>query len=279
MAVAGPPEWVILGAPKAGTTTLAGWLGGHPQGFVAPVKEVAYFNRFFERGPEWYARQFAGAAPGARRGEATPAYLYFDDALDRLAAASPHARLIVILREPAARIWSHYWYNRGLGLEVRSLSRALAAERRDPTNAPYGLELGYLACTRYVDRLAAVTERFDREQLLVLMLDDLQSDPVTTFAAACRHVGIDDTVLPPAGALNVGRRARSALLQHLLMRARAGRWPLQIGPRLTRLNATGERPPPMPASVAAQLRAELAPDTLRLADWLGHDLPAGWVSA
>jgi hypothetical protein len=274
------PDWAVLGAPKAGTTTLAAWLNAHPEGYVPAAKEVAYFSQFFHRGPDWYAQQFAGAAPGQRCGDATPAYLYLDAALDLLRAAAPSARLVVCLREPADRIWSHYWYNRALGLEVRSLPRALRAERKDPRNAPYGLELGYLACTRYPDRLEAVTSRFARSQLLVLLLDDLRTQPQQVFSKVCRHLGMDDRVLLPATsrALNVGRRPRSALVQHALMRAHAGRWPYRAGPRLTRLNSLPGSYPAMPVELKAELPAEYAADNRRLADWLGRSLPDGWVT-
>jgi hypothetical protein len=274
------PDWAVLGAPKAGTTTLATWLAQHPQGFVPPAKEVSYFDLHHALGPSWYAAQFAGAAPGERPGDATPAYLYSDAALDRLQAASPDARLVVLLREPASRVWSHYWFNRAMGLEPRSLARALRAERRDPANAPWGLPVGYLACSRYAERLVAVTERFDREQLLVLMFDDLRADPAGTFAATCRHLGIADDVPPPEGARvhNAGRQPRSALLQHALMRTRAGSWPLALGPRLTRLNQRPGGYPSLPAPLAAELHAEFAEGNRRLAGWLGGPLPEGWVS-
>ncbi|MEY2436768.1 MAG: hypothetical protein QOF97_1604, partial [Acidimicrobiaceae bacterium] len=74
------PDWLIIGAPKAGTTTLAAWLGEHPGAYVSPVKEVSYFDLHHERGPDWYAGHFAGAQPHQLVGEATPAYMYVDTA-------------------------------------------------------------------------------------------------------------------------------------------------------------------------------------------------------
>lgn len=281
MVVRALPDWAVLGAPKAGTTTLAAWLTGHPQGFVPPAKEVSYFDLHHALGPAWYATQFAAAAAEQRLGDATPAYLYSDLALDRLRAAAPDARLVVLLREPASRVWSHYWFNRALGLEPRSLARALRAERRDPADAPWGLPVGYLACSRYAERLEAVTARFDREQLLVLLLDDLRTDPAGVFAATCRHLGIADDVAPPEEAKvhNAGGQPRSALLQHALMRARAGSWPFDAGPRLTRLNQRPGGYPALPAGLRAELQAEFAAGNRRLADWLGRPLPEGWVSS
>ena len=272
------PDWVILGAPRAGTTTLARWLGEHPQGFLPASKEVSYFDLHYDRGPAWYDAQFTDSLAGQRVGDATPGYLYSEPALDRLALAAPDARLVVILREPAERVWSHYTYNRALGLEPRSFARAIAAERRDPANAPWRLPIGYLGCSRYAGRLQSVVSRFPREQLLVLMFDDLRADPVATFAALCRHVGIEE--LPPVdtAARNAGRRPRSALLQHALMRARAGRWPAGLGPRLTRLNTRPGGYPAMPAEVAADLQPEFVGDNRELVAWLGRELPAGWVT-
>ncbi len=280
MALRQLPDWAILGAPKAGTTSLASWLDSHPQGHVPPAKEVAYFNRFFHRGPDWYASQFAAAGAQQRCGDATPAYLYSDEALDRLASAAPDVRLIVILREPADRAWSHFWYNRALGLEPRSFDRAIRAERRDPANAPYGLELGYLACSRYADRLAAVTARFGRAALLVVFFDDLRDDPTGVFCQVCAHLGLAPAVLPLDGrARNIGRQPRSATAQHLLLRCRAGSWPAQLGPRLTRVNARPGGYPAMTPDVRADLRREFRRENERLSTWLDHPLPPGWTDA
>jgi hypothetical protein len=273
-----PPDWVILGAPRAGTTTLASWLGRHPQGFVPPAKEVSYFDLHYDRGQAWYDAQFAAAASGQLLGDATPAYLYSDKALDRLAADAPAARLIVILREPAERVWSHWVYNRALGLEPRSFSKAIAAERRDPTNAPWRLPIGYLGCSRYARRLESVAGRFDREQLLVLFFDDLRSDPAAVFGSACRHLGIEGLPPPDTSSHNAGRLPRSALLQHALMRMHAGSWPGGLGPRLARLNTRPGGAPPMPVHVAADLKSEFVDDNRQLVRWLGRDLPPGWTT-
>lgn len=275
----GPPEWVILGAPKAGTTSLAAWLGKHPRAYLPAVKEISYFDLHFSKGRDWYADQFVASPPGALRGDATPAYLYSDAALDRLHGANPDARLLVLLREPVDRMWSHHAYNQALGLEPRSFERAIAKERKDPTNAPYGLPVGYFACSRYVDRLEAITRRFPREQLLVMLFDELRASPQSVFDKACAHLSLESVPVPEQGrARNAGRQPRSALLQHALMRGRAGRWPLQLGPRITRLNARPGGYPPIPEQIGRELRAEFRGDNRRLAQWLRRPLPDDWVT-
>src|SRR5947208_14127778 len=101
------PDFLIVGAMKAGTTSLAAWLRAHPDVFMPPQKEIHFFDAQWERGVPWYADQFAGAPEGALVGEATPAYMVTTAFLDRMASVVPNARLLVVLREPVARAWSH----------------------------------------------------------------------------------------------------------------------------------------------------------------------------
>jgi hypothetical protein len=211
--------------------------------------------------------------------DATPAYLYNDVALDRLAAVAPQARVVAILREPVSRAWSHYWYNRMLGIEGRSFDRVIRAERRDPTNAPKGVGYGYLQCSRYVPRLEALHQRFADEDVLILLFDDLIADPAGTYAAFCRHAGVDDTIAPPddGRAHNVGRMPRFAWLQWALLRARAGSWPNDLGPRITRWNARPGSYPRIDEATRATVADLLADDLAALPAALGRPLPASWI--
>ena len=272
------PDGLVIGAPKSGTTTLATWLGSHPDVHVAPGKEVRFFNLHHDRGLDWYRRQFAGAADGQRCVEATPAYLYLDDALDRIRALVPAARLVAILREPVSRAWSHYWFNRAMGIEPRTFDRALADERRaGPLREPTSHDLvhAYLGLGRYADRLAAVDARFEPGQLLVVLADDLRADPAPTFARVCRHLGVDP-LPPPAGRANVGAAPRSHLAARMLRVLRAERWPAGLGRRAVALNRRDGYPPIDPA-LAVTLRAELADDNARLAARLERSLPPSWA--
>jgi hypothetical protein len=272
------PDWLIVGAPKAGTTTLAAWLGEHPDAFVSPVKEVSYFDLHYDRGPAWYAAHFDGAAPGQLVGESTPAYMYVDAALDRLAADAPDVRLAIILREPVDRVWSNYWYFRAMGIDGRPFSRILRSERRDPTSAPRGMPIGHLAASRYIDRIEAITKRFSRDQLQVLFFDDLRKDPAALFSSLCRHFGLDDTVSPPSGgrAHNVGRMPRWYWLQWASLRFGLHRLPMDLGPKMRRWNVRSGSYPKISPALDAELRELFAPANRRLESWLGRPLPASW---
>ena len=100
-----PPDFVIIGVPKGGTTSLLHWLGHHPQICSHPRKELHFFNGAWEQGTSWYAAQFPvfAAGSGILRGEATPNYFHHPQVPARLASAAPQARLILLLRDPLQR--------------------------------------------------------------------------------------------------------------------------------------------------------------------------------
>lgn len=273
------PDWLVIGAPKAGTTTLAAWLSRHPQVCVSPVKEVSYFDLNWDRGPDWYAEHFAARTPGQVTGEATPAYMYVDDALDRIAKTNPDVRLVLVLREPVGRLWSQYWYFRAMGIDARPFPRILRAERRDPSDTPRRIPVGYLASSRYADRLEAVLARFAREQLHIAFFDDLRADPAAVYSGICRHLGVTQDVPPPADAraLNAGRMPRSVWLQWASLRFDASRLPGDLGARLRRWNLRPGSYPAIDPGLAARLRTEFADQNRRLSVLLGRPLPAGWT--
>jgi hypothetical protein len=270
------PGLLLLGAPKCGTSTLAAWWDAHPQGFTAPAKEVGFFWPDYDRGLDWYRQQFAGAAPGQVTCDASPGYMYFDEALDRIKADLPDARLALVLREPVSRVWSHWAYMVALGLEPRSFPRVLDEEERDQAVAPPGFPLGYVAMSRYARPVQAILERFDREQLLVLLTDELRDDPGGTFARLCVHGGI--AAGEPQASRNEGRFPRFPRVQRGLFRAGAANWPGGIGRRLMLANLSDGPPPAMPAKHVPRLAALLRPELPRLEELLGRSLPDRWRS-
>jgi hypothetical protein len=269
------PGLLLLGAPKCGTTTLAAWWDQQPAGFTAPEKEVGFFTVEWDRGLGWYRSRFSGASPGQVTCDASPGYLYDDQALDRIADVLPDARLAVVLREPVSRVWSHWCYMAALGLEPRSFDRVLTEEAADPSITPPDFPIGYLVGSRYVRRLEAVAARFDRSQLLVLLTEDLRDDPAGTFAALCRHGGIQPG--PPGERENAGRFPRSLRLQQLLGRAHAARWPGGIGSRLMWANLRAGTTPPLAPHHRRRLEELLSGEAAALEAWLGRPLPSNWA--
>ena len=272
------PGLLILGAPKAGTTTLAAWWDQHPRGYTAPEKEVGFFTVFPERGLDWYRSRFAGASAGQVGCDASPGYLYDDAALDRIARTLPEVRLAVVLREPVSRMWSHWCYNVALGVEPRSFRTVLRQELTDENVTPPSFPLGYLKGSRYLPRLEAVAQRFARDQLLVLFTDELRADPVDAFARLCEHVGVP-TVAPPDGDVrNVGMTARSRRLQRLIGVSRNMGVPARFTTRLARWNLSPRRQVMNPEH-RRLLELQLHPELPALSAWLGRPLPPAWSAS
>lgn len=194
------PDFVIIGAAKAGTTSLNGWLSEHP--FVEPAthKEVHYFDYNHYRGDDWYRAHFPlerdrasfAAAHGRPflTGEASPSYISHDWAPQRLAKTLPDAKLLVALRDPVKRAYSQFQMSRREGEEeLESFADAVEIEDRrlDPERArvqadprynswPIGC-WSYLMRSRYAEQLERWLALFPREQFHFVTLEQLSADP------------------------------------------------------------------------------------------------------
>jgi hypothetical protein len=213
------PDFLLMGAPKAGTTALHAALALHPELFLSPVKEPKYYLCGDSpppayRGPgdahsnqEWiwqrqrYLDLFSGAGDDQRAGESTPFYLYNRDARRRIATDLPNARLVAVLRDPVDRAysdWMHLWAD---GLEPCADVVAacnLEPKRVDDGWAPFW---HYRGLGMYGRQLADLFEHFPRDQVLVLRYRALVDEPRATLNRVCRFLDIAEDVVTqiPAG--------------------------------------------------------------------------------
>lgn len=266
-AVAGRlPDFLIIGAGRSGTTSLARYMGAHPDVFMAPQKEVHFFDRYFSRGVDWYRQQFSGARMENVVGEATPAYLWARTA-PRMAHVLPDARLIAILRNPVDRAYSHYWNDRELGREPLEFAEAVGPALR---GSPGQDSVRYLEEGRYLPQLLDVCRHYRREQLLVLLFENLLEDPMSAQRAASRFVGIDDDFTPS----NLGQQInayRSYRSRSLRMYTRRGRKTF-LKRVLGRMNVRRQGSyPPMDPALRHDLLAWFREENRALAAWLGRD--------
>ena len=266
------PDFAVIGAMRAGSTTLARAVGAHPGVFMPAKKELHFFDWNFDRGTDWYREQFRGAPAGMVAGEATPIYIVYRDAMERLAKTSPGMRLIVVLRDPSSRAYSHYWYNRMLGFEPLSFPDALDAEADRPASMPDRQTFDYVERGRYLPQLLRVGELFPREALHVLLLEDLNRAPAATLRPVFRFLGVEETFVPAVAgkALNSHAEYRSKALAKL---SRSLPDPLRRATR--RLNRRDVRYPAMEGRVRRMLDERFAEDNRALAAWLGREL-TGW---
>lgn len=283
------PTFIIVGAQKCGTSTLAAWLRDHPEVHFSERKELHFFSRDdnWSRGVDWYAEQFSGHGGEPAVGEATPHYMNFPAAVARMAEVVPDAKLIVCVRDPVERAYSSYRHMFfRLATEHRTFDQAIKDELRESAGLPqdgdhcdYAL-LRYLVQGRYADHIDLLLTRFPREQLHVMRLDDMQDDPRSTFDAVCRYLGIAPGFTPPEGwqVENAHRVLRPVRLWRLLRRHRVlermpGRTGAFVAQRMFKRDATPLSP--IEPDLRARMEAYFAEPNRRLATWLGRDL-SGW---
>lgn len=188
------PSFLIIGAVKCGTTSLHAWLSAHPEVFMHPWKEMRFFTEHWQRGPDWYRAQFAGAGSGQAAGEASNAYTrhpHYPDAARRIASLMPEARLVYLVRDPMRRLESHYRHRLATGWEWREFDRAV---REDPAYIESGL---------YGAQLQRYLDYFDRSQILVLRAEKLFAEPAPHLERLADFLGVARRPDLPLAAENV----------------------------------------------------------------------------
>jgi hypothetical protein len=268
------PNFIIVGAPRCGTTSLAGYLADHPDVYVAGQKEVRYFDHNYKRGASWYRAQFKGAGTRRLVGEATPNYMFDEGAIRRMAELLPDAKLIAILREPVARAYSDYWFRRGRRGDDRSFEEAIEQELR-PGYTSSGHLPSALEASTYLPALERICRYYPRSSLTVMLLEELNSAPEATFGSLCDFLGIDASVKSPrlGSAVNRTYRFRSRRLHLAMLRYHLWRrLPFRLGYKLADWNSEPFTYPEMRPDTRARLRAMFADHNRDLAAWLGRDL-------
>ena len=191
------PDFVVIGAAKCGTTSFYDLLSRHPYVEPALEKELHYFTKNFDKGIEWYRSQLPPhRLNGGRRsitGEATASYLFHPSVPERMAEVVPQARLIVLLRNPVDRAYSHYQYEVRTLRETRSFEEAIEAEKewlldkedeptlQQPRTNVDPPRFEYLRWGTYVDHLLRWSKFFNGEQLLVLKSEDFYDHTLETL--------------------------------------------------------------------------------------------------
>ncbi|HEX3295408.1 MAG TPA: sulfotransferase [Nocardioides sp.] len=213
-----PPDFFLIGAPKAGTSALHAALTQHPGLFLPRVKEPKYYlcgdspppaykgpgdahsNREWIWQRQRYLDLFDAAPPGTVRGESTPFYLYHRDARRRIAVDRPDAKLIAVLRDPVDRAYSNWMHLRMDGLEPHD--DIVEAVRREPRRVDAGWApfWHYQRLGMYGRQVADLLDHFPREQLLLLRYRQLVDEPDRALDRVCAFVGV-----PPLSAPEVPR--------------------------------------------------------------------------
>lgn len=269
------PAFIVIGAVKGATTWIAHQLRSHPQLWL-PKAEPHYFSSEHERGPQWYASLF-DAAPAERIiGEKSADYLAHPQAAARMADALPDARLIVQLRDPVQRAYSDYCmlFRRGW---VKGDPRAYL-EHANPEQSRF------LSGGLYGAHLERFLLHYPREQIHVILYDDLLQSPEQEIARVCGHIGVPVHIAEEEVASRQNDSASPMLplpLRRVLQPMRPILDPLRSIPLFAKLRASMAAPvsyPPLTPELQQMLREFYREDILVLQELLQRDL-SHWLAS
>jgi len=177
------PNFLYIGPDKSGSTWMYEMLRQHPQCYVPRIKDIYFFDRYYDRGLSWYAGLFRDAPPEARAiGELSHDYLFSDQAAVRIQRDLPGVRLFTSLRDPIERSFSHYLYMVRSGMTASPFEEAV---RQFPEIIDNSL---------YHKHLARYVERFEPSRLSVFLFDDLVADPREFGRRMFEYLGLTSDV-------------------------------------------------------------------------------------
>lgn len=284
------PNFLIIGAQKAGTTALHRYLDQHPEVYMSPVKETNFFALEGKRldfcGPrdrdvlersenvasmtdiEGYRRLFGGVAGEKAIGEASPLYLCSPEAPGRIRRYVPEAKLVAVLRNPVERAYSGFLMMRACGREpIADFASALREEgRRAKDNWEHSWH--YKRMGFYHTQLKRYYDAFDRGQIRVYLHEDLDADTLGTLQNLFGFLGVDGTFVPDVSV----RHNVSGVRKNGASPAPPGE-PDPLSAGLEERDILGPHPPP---EVRSWLAAEYREDIRKLQDLIQRDL-SGWL--
>ncbi len=268
------PNFLIVGAMKAGTSSFADLLNQHPDVYI-PHKELHFFSSRFENGDpprEDYERLFPDWTNERWIGEKTPTYSYQVQTPARIASWLPDVKLVWLFREPVARSYSHYQFFHTLGKEWRSFKQALAREKQGKTR---DFTMRYVDRSIYVTQVERYLNYFPKEQMLFLLFEEFITQHQKTLQKTAAFFDIDPLLFsqeaPPHE--NKTRLPASPLVQwvnYSLFKRKGWR----IRQAVTTLNRRfgPEKYPPLDPELRAELSQYFQPYNQQLAAVTGLNL-------
>jgi hypothetical protein len=285
------PNFVIIGAAKAGTTALYWYLADHPQVFMSPVKETNYFafglddegnplygdpelHRFPVQTSAAYEELFSGAGNALAVGEASPIYLECPQSAARIREALPTARIICGLREPVDRAYSDYL------MYLRARGRRLDPDRDLTASAAWASpDSHWMQISSYHEALSRYFDLFAREQIHVFLFEDLRSDTLGCVRDIYRAVGVYPGFAPDLETPhNVGGMPSSRTLEKVFtsgsVRKAVEPWiPRRAADMARRLRTKNlKKAPSLPAALKGELGQYFRDDIRRTSELIGMNL-------
>lgn len=243
------PNFFLVGAAKAGTTALQQALGAHPDIYMSPLKEPNYFCtdidpekltadlkgklkaenieewilsgmkeerwRAYIRDEKLYALLFAAALPTQITGEASVSYLHSSTAAENIFTAKPDAKIIIVLRNPAERAWSHYLMEERLGMTDRIFENAFN-KAKEITSPMWGKNLLFLNAGLYNQQILRYKKFFSDKQIHFILYDNYRKQPQEVLRNLYVFLGVDPSKADLSVALKRSNEARTGVFDKLI---------------------------------------------------------------
>ncbi len=280
------PDFLVIGAQRCATSWLYFCLKEHPEVYVPFIKELSYFSHYYDKGWDWYLRYFELADGKKAIGEVTPAYIYRENAPERIAKDLPEVKLVAIFRNPIDRAFSQYQKHVRAGIMKADFEMALTMDKE------------YIERGLYCMQLKRYLKYFQREKILVMIYEDIAVNPQAYLRKVYEFIGADpgftaksSTQVIPADDLNTG------LYNSVFKVSQFARKNLRLGPIIDTvkrtsvrravdkiLNEYGPAPTGKKTPASKELKIQMKPETRqglarlfeeenkKLAELLGRDL-------
>jgi len=270
------PSFLYIGASRSGSSWLFEILREHPEVFVPIGKDMMFFDRYFDRGVDWYASHFAKGSDAKAVGELSHDYFLSRRYAERIRDVVPDVKLIATLREPGDWAISRYLWARSTGLRARVSFEEYVRRPEVLREASYAMNL------------QPFYELFPRERIRIQFFDDLREDPAAFAREVYAFIGVDQEFTPPSLHRKVYAARQARLEQVGRVAYRAG----QAFRSFAFVNLVGgvRRHPAferllyrsvvagfdIPDGALSWVREQFAPGYHALENLIGRPLPQGW---
>ncbi|CRI62996.1 putative Sulfotransferase [Thiocapsa sp. KS1] len=280
------PNFLIIGAHKAGTTSIADWLRNHPEVFIPELKEPRFFA-FDSTDPEFlkkprhvfsvrtmseYERLFDNAHGRKAIGEASPQYLPSNYACEAIYSALPQVKIIVSLRHPVLRAYSQYWMRVRLGRETRAFEAAFATSEE------------WVTTSFYHDNIKRYLDRFGHAQVAGLLFERLITEPRLELTKLSRFIDINPNLgMHSLPFENAGRISKFPTINKLSDNRQLSLLSRRVLPRslvhfVRKALSRSSRPTPkLSPDRSSELMIRFLDDVYRTEDLLKMDLAKHWL--
>jgi hypothetical protein len=212
------PNFIIAGAPKAGTTSLYHYLRLHPDIFLPYRKEIMFFDMNFKKGIDWYKKHFRNYSGEKLIGEMSPTYMANVDVPARIHAVIPNVKIIFILRNPIDRAYSHYWDLKGWGVKGDFRDILLNPPTIKRGRNSY-LKFDILKMGYYYEHLSLYKKYFKEKNIGIFLFSELSDDPQKLIKDIFNFLGVDNILLTKdvLSKHNSRRKNKSKIIGNLLV--------------------------------------------------------------